>query len=219
MEELIGKKYNNLTIVSIEKSIALCVCDCGNQKSVKLSDLKRNHVKSCGCKFNGNTIKNTHGNRIYNIWYNMKRRCLDSNNKDYKNYGARGITIYKDWIEDFSSFYNWSIENGYQDNLTLDRINNDGNYQPDNCRWVTIKVQLCNGRRNVIFNINGEPQCLSDICKERNLNYTTIKYRLDKGMDIKEALEKPIDITKSNKKLTERNDRNDRKYYRNDYHT
>lgn len=199
MGNLIGKKYNNLTIISIDKTTAICKCDCGNEKNVKIYDLKRNHVKSCGCRFNGKPIKNTHGNRLYNIWYNMKRRCLNTNDKDYKNYGKRGITICEQWKEDFLAFYNWSIKNGYKEDLTIDRINNDGNYEPSNCRWISIREQLCNGSRNVIFNINGKQQCLTDICKERNLNYTTIKYRIDKGMTIEEALEKPIDITKKNK--------------------
>lgn len=200
---LIGKKFNNLMVVEKvyinNKSWWKCKCDCGNFKNVKTSDLKRGHVKSCGCIFNGKKIKNTHNNRIYNIWYNMKRRCYQKEDKNYKNYGKRGIRIRADWLNDFSNFYEWAINNGYEENLTIERIDVNGNYEPNNCKWITLEKQLCNQRRNVFYCYKGETKCLSELCKEHKMPYTTVRARLLSGKTIQQALEIPIDKTKRNK--------------------
>ena len=201
---LIGRKFYDLTVV--EKiyinniSFWKCKCSCGNFKNVKTTDLKRGHVKSCGCKFKGKTKKNTHNNRIYNIWYNMKRRCYKENYKDYKNYGLRGIIICDEWLEDFMNFYVWSIKNGYKDNLTIDRIDVNGNYEPSNCRWIPLEEQLHNQRKNLLYYYKGENKCLSELCLKYKMPYTTVRARLKKGKTIQQALEEPIDKTKRNKK-------------------
>lgn len=197
---MIGTKFGKLIVIKKnDNSSWVCQCECGNYKIVKTSDIKRSHVKSCGCSFNGKQKKNTHGNRIYNIWYNMKRRCLLLNDKDYKNYGGRGIKICGEWIDDFMNFYNWAIKNGYQESLTLDRINNNGNYEPSNCRWVSIKTQLNNQRRNIKYIYNGKEQTLSQWCEEYKIPYQTMYKRLKKT-SFKDAINKPLDIKKRNKK-------------------
>lgn len=142
----------------------------------------------------------THNNRIYNIWYNIKRRCLNPNNKDYKNYGARGIKICDEWVNSFMNFYNWSINNGYNDNLTIDRIDYNGNYEPSNCRWITMEEQHNNCRTNIIYNIDGVKGTLTQLCRIYNMPYTTVRARLLKEYDISMALKKPIDLSKSHKK-------------------
>lgn len=123
--------------------------------------------------------------RIYLVWYGMKNRCFNPNNKDYKDYGARGITVCESWL-DFSTFCEWAYANGYDDGKTgkeqsLDRINVNGNYEPDNCRWVNMATQRRNTRANVI--VNGK--CLQDVSKETGINPTTIlRYTKDGEFDI-----------------------------------
>lgn len=137
-----------------------------------------------------------HNNRLYNIWYNMKRRCYNKNAKDYKNYGNKGIKVCKEWEEEFMVFYEWALNNGYDKKLTLDRIDNNKNYCPENCRWITIKEQHRNYSQNRNYTINGETKCVTEWCELYNIKFTTVINRLNKGMNIIEALTKPINKNK-----------------------
>ena len=162
MQDLTNKKFGRLTVEKRQgsskdhRALWLCKCECGKTKIVSTKDLTSSRVKSCGClafEHNSNMGKNsgTHykrNTRLYRIWANMKQRCYNSKNNRYKDYGARGITICSDWFINFISFYNWSINNGYKENLTIDRINNNGNYEPSNCRWITHYEQAQNKRNS-----------------------------------------------------------------------
>ena len=131
-----------------------------------------------------------HNARLYNIWRKMKQRCYNNNDPKYKNYGARGICICDEWKHDFILFYNWAIENGYRDELTIDRIDVDGNYEPDNCQWATPKQQARNTTKNRNYTINGETHCLSEWCEILNLRYKTVYTRIfEYNWPIKQALE------------------------------
>lgn len=118
----------------------------------------------------------------------MRYRCYNINDKEYSWYGGRGITICDEWLNDFMSFYDWSMNNGYQDNLTIDRIDNNKGYSPINCRWTTRKEQARNTRRNRLITIDGETKCLAEWCEVFNLNYHTVKRRLYRGWKIKKSI-------------------------------
>ena len=167
VSHLEGRTFGRLCV--LEKSgrsekgsvIYKCLCTCGSIVFVKSHLLKNGGVRSCGCLKRESTIKNnrlrlvavshvTHGGtgtRLYSIWRGMKNRCYRKSNQAYPHYGGRGIFICDDWLNDFAVFRKWALANGYENNLTIDRINNDDGYCPENCRWVTMKVQARN-RRN-----------------------------------------------------------------------
>lgn len=153
----IGRKYGRLTVVAydrLEKGnlYFICKCACGTTKSVQKNGLVSGAVTSCGCKLiERNTKHNLAYTRLYKVFRDMKTRCFNPRSKDYKNYGGRGITICDEWLNDFTSFYKWAYENGYDENApklacTIDRIDNDKGYFPENCRWVDIATQNRNRR-------------------------------------------------------------------------
>lgn len=145
-----------LTTSKQKKRFGIYKCACGNKFKSQTHYIKIGHTKSCGCL----NIKlfTTHGKsdtRLYIIYHSMIRRCYDKNHKFYDNYGKRGIIICEEWRNDFMSFYNWSIANGYSESLSIDRIKNSGNYEPNNCRWVKKTVQQQNTRRLNAANTSG----------------------------------------------------------------
>lgn len=134
----------------------------------------------------GMAIGKRHG--LYRRYYHMKARCYNPNCKAYKNYGGRGIRICDEWLEDFMNFYNWAIENGYQDDLTIDRIDNNGNYEPSNCRWITDYEQRFNKRNNKLLTIERETKTITEWAKLYNLNIHTIYSRIRYGWKGKDLL-------------------------------
>lgn len=122
-----------------------------------------------------------HGKRktkLYGIWNSMKDRCYNTNCKRFKDWGGRGIAVCSEWRNDFMSFYNWSMANGYKEGLTLDRIDNNGNYEPYNCRWITTKQQARNRRSNINYTINGVTRCILEWCEILGLNPKTVYQRI-----------------------------------------
>ena len=119
--------------------------------------------------------------KLYNRWCAMKSRCNNPNDKEYSRYGGRGIRICKEWQESFENFYKWSIENGYKENLSIDRIDNNKNYYPGNCRWTTRTVQNRNYSRNQVITYNGKTQCVTDWANEIGINPKTLYKRIAYG--------------------------------------
>ena len=158
---VIGNKYGRLTVLerNEQKKKWDCICECGNIVSVKTASLNNGNTKSCGCLQRDMTrqVSTKHGlegTKLYQVWKGMKQRCFNPNNKNHKYYGARGITVCDEWKDDFQAFADWAMQNGYADNLTIDRIDNDGNYEPSNCAWTTSKEN--NSHRRLERNSNGQ---------------------------------------------------------------
>lgn len=127
--------------------------------------------------------------RLGNIYRLMKGRCYNPNNPAFKNYGGRGIKVCSEWLDESSSFYEWALTSGYNDDLTLERINVDSSYEPENCTWVTKAKQARNRRNNISITINGETHCLKEWCEILNIGYVKVANRIRRGMDPLKALE------------------------------
>lgn len=193
-EDLAGKRFGSLVAISrVENSGAktrwLCRCDCGNHKVCTYQMLTQNKVKSCGCLVSRrNFTHGLYGTRIRGIYYKMLNRCNCETSKSYDNYGGRGIKVCKELSGEkgLINFYKWSMDNGYSDELSIDRIDVNGDYCPENCRWTTPLVQQNNRRNNINIEHNGESHTLSQWCRMAGVNYKTAlrKYHNNVPLDI-----------------------------------
>jgi hypothetical protein len=190
-----GQRFNRLVVI-VEHSFkdVECLCDCGNIKHTARRYLTGGKLFSCGCL--QRDIVTTHGacyTRLYSIWNKMKDRCYRPKSNSYKNYGARGIEVCEEWISNFEAFKKWALENGYNDKLTIDKIDNYKNYSPDNCRWATKHTQDRNKRNNYNITFRGETKCLKDWCLHLNMPQNTLRNRLERAkMSIENAFTTPI---------------------------
>lgn len=201
--DLLGQRFGRLKVIGYippkngKRGKWDCLCDCGKRKSLITSHLTDMGVKSCGCLLSEiTTEKNrTHGkshSRLYGIWRNMKDRCLNPNQTYFEHYGGRGIKICDEWLNSFESFHDWSMNNGYSDELTIDRIENSGNYEPDNCRWITMKKQSNNTRRNLVYTHNGQTRTLSEWADIKGFSYNKVYQRIHKlKWDFEKAINTP----------------------------
>ncbi len=186
---LISKKFGRLTVlykVGVKKNRDaqwFCACECGKTIVASQSNLIRAKTKSCGCLRDEMTRARTmtHGKsktRLYNTWTHMRQRCEKPRCHDYPDYGGRGISVCSEWTNSFEAFWDWAIDHGYDNNLSLDRIDVDGNYEPSNCRWATIATQNNNLRRNRKLTYNGVTRTMSEWAKHLGISYTTLKSRI-----------------------------------------
>lgn len=202
-KDLTGKTFNRLTVIKraeVEKKEVyyLCKCTCGNEKIIRGKDLKYNKIKSCGCLnkekiTERNTKHNLRHTRIYRIWLLMKNRCLNSKYHLFKNYGGRGITMYDEWKNDFKSFHDWALNNGYDEHLTIDRIDVNGNYEPFNCRWATKLQQQRNTTRLRKITYKNETHCISEWADILGLEYNTLYYRFRRNNYSEDVLKRIIE--------------------------
>lgn len=220
-----GNRYGKLLVISRSDQIIVsgnearaawtCICDCGKITTVAGRYLRNGDVKSCGCLKNSkrgysyNVKHGMCGTRIYSIYSHMIERCTSKNTQRYARYAGRGITVCEEWSDfdtGFKSFYDWSMKNGYDEKLTIDRIDNDGGYSPKNCRWVDIKTQSNNKSNNRIVEYMGERYTLSNLCLLLNINRGTLKNRLKTGLrdeDLSRAVMTREDINKMRRALSE----------------
>lgn len=161
-----------------------CKCECGNIGEVQLACLRNGHSTSCGCvqkrKVSETMFKHGLSDKhpLYSIWKNMKKRCNNPKASEYENYGGRGISVCENWSNKFQDFYNWAITNGWSEDLTIDRIDNDGNYCPENCRWSTFKTQMNNMTKNHYVQYNDSLYTLSTLAEHLNIPYNVVRYRI-----------------------------------------
>lgn len=197
--DLTGQTFGRLTVIAPhdcgERKIRyICQCSCGGIKIARADALTSGATKSCGClkkeqdraNLTANHFHKQSGTRLYTIWQGMKSRCNNKHDARYHRYGGRGITICDEWAKDFSAFYDWAINNGYSDNLTIDRIDNDGNYEPINCQWSTAKDQCNNRETNINITIGNSTRTLQEWCDIFVLDYKKIyaRYRREKFTSI-----------------------------------
>lgn len=210
--DLTGRVFGRLTVLkktvydeAKKRTFWLCRCTCGNEVQVDGANLRRGMTKSCGCYRNqriveanikhGGASKKLKVHTLYHIWQGMRNRCYKSDYKNYANYGGRGIKVCKEWMEDFGSFQDWAIRAGWSEGcgLSIDRIDNDGDYCPDNCRWATPFEQSNNRRSNVLVECQGTIRPLAMWVKALHLSYKSIHRCMDKGPDGKYILTVPED--------------------------
>lgn len=179
-----------------KKRLVLCKCDCGNTKVIPFWSLIRSKSKSCGCLSKELRIERStkHGlsNRhpLYGVWKQIKQRCYNENHHAYKDYGGRGIKMCDDWMV-FEKFFHWCINNGWEKNKTIDRIDNNKGYNPNNCRLVTMLEQNRNKRNNKSIEYNGRKwNSLSEFCKDYKLPYAKVQQQLYRGWDLEKVLQK-----------------------------
>lgn len=206
--DLTGKKFGRWTVIGEggrskhRRILWKCVCECGTEREVVGESLVNGVSKSCGC-YNVEQIidrSTTHGctnERLYIIWKNMKSRCYNKNNNAYEYYGGRGIVACDEWKDSFANFREWAISHGYTDELTIDRIDVNGNYEPSNCRWSTMKEQANNTRRTKYVNYNGKTYSATEFSRITGVKYGKILYILNRGYKMEDALfkERLKDIT------------------------
>ena len=202
--ERIGRRFGRLVVVGIRRErrgnrgmiIAHCRCDCGCLKDVFWQALADGRTKSCGClnrelaamRGRENTKHGCSRTRLYRIYSSMRERCYNHHHMHYANYGGRGMEVCPEWRGDFAEFREWALSHGYADNLSIDRIDNDRGYSPDNCRWGDARTQCNNRRTNHILSAAGQTHTVNEWARLTGIKKTTIKERLRRGWSAERAL-------------------------------
>lgn len=205
LKDMTGMRFGRLTVLERGErkgkytgAFWKCKCDCGTIVVVQGASLRKGESKSCGCfrleKIRKSPEEKNTGTRLYAIWQGIKRRTLTKTNPRYADYGGRGITICDEWKDDFEAFRDWALANGYRDDLSIDRKDVNGNYEPSNCHWATDLEQGNNTRRNRRIEYNGEVHTLTEWAKIKGMKLTTLSARINTyKWPIEKALTEPIE--------------------------
>ncbi len=197
--DLYNQKFGRLTAISLVDGTGkrkwLCQCECGKSVIVLQGNLTRSHTLSCGClkqeivRSGAHTVHGQSHTRLYSIWKGMRKRCYNQNASNYPRYGGRGITICSEWLESFEHFHAWAMQNGYADDLSIDRMDVNGNYSPENCRFATAKRQSNNRRSNRVIVCNGISKTVAEWSVTTGVSAMSITARIDRlGWDTEKAL-------------------------------
>ena len=207
--DLTGQRFGNWVVLygptqsNGERTKWHCRCDCGIEKDVLATNLTRGLTTSCGCNLRrvAREKATTHGKRntrLYVVWCNMRHRCYNENDSHYKYYGGRGISVCNEWLgkDGFQNFWDWAYSHGYDDSAprgqcTIDRIDVNGPYSPDNCRWITIVAQSRNRTDNKVLTLDGKTQTLVEWCEEYGISRFLVSERLNRGWELRRALNEP----------------------------
>lgn len=205
--DITGQEFGRLEVIEFagyNKHWAVtwkCRCECGNETIVRSDHLRYGKISSCGCLKAEESAKRGRANskhgmwntRLYHCWQHMKQRCDGTGNEaNRKRYHDRGITICDEWYNSFETFMEWALNNGYKENLTLDRINVDGNYEPSNCRWADALTQMNNVTTNRYIEYKDKTMTMAEMAREYGIKYSTLQTRLKRGWSIKRALETKV---------------------------
>lgn len=202
--DLTGKVFGRLTVIHRGQTVATsggqkktvwhCKCSCGKEIDVVYQQLIRGKTHSCGC-YNSDIVKarlTKHGGagtRLYNIWLHMRARCFNTADAAYKDYGGRGILVCKEWNSSFEAFKEWALGSGYADNLSIDRIDNNAGYYPENCRWVTAKEQSNNRRSNKVLTHNSESHTMAEWAVLTGIKYGKIQEGISAGKTLTQIIQ------------------------------
>lgn len=202
-KDLTGQRFGRLTVIRATDqrgpdngTVYECLCDCGNTCFVWNNRLTRkghSRKRSCGCLHD--ETHEQHGGTgtiLHHKWTGMRDRCNNPNSKQYSYYGGRGIRICDEWQNSFAAFRDWALSAGYKDGLSLDRIDVNGNYCPDNCRWISMAEQQANKRSNVRIEYNGETHTIAEWAEITGIDYKTLHRRISAGWEPEKALTQPV---------------------------
>jgi hypothetical protein len=205
--DLTGRKFGRLTVIEQApnkgrgKTTWLCRCDCGQEVAVLANSLISGNTRSCGClaieilKQRSYTHALSIGangkkTRLYGIWIRMRQRCSDQNSSDFDGYGGRGISVCEEW-QNYKNFHDWAMSHGYDEHLTIERKDVDGNYEPSNCKWIPARDQARNTRKNHFITFQGQRKTLAEWCEILGMDSSLLRYRL-KVWDVRKALTTPV---------------------------
>lgn len=202
MANYVGNKYGKLTVLKDDLYVyyksgkckkGLFKCDCGSIKEIRMSSVLGGQTQSCGCFLSSelskrNTKHGLSGHPLYIKWLSIKNRCYIKSNLEYKNYGGRGISVCDEWVNDFKSFFDWSINNGYSKNLTIDRIDVNSNYSPANCRYIPMNEQFNNRTDSFFITIGMDKKTITEWSKISGNTVSCIRNRIINGADTYDAV-------------------------------
>jgi hypothetical protein len=196
IEPYIGKRFGKLTVVkevgiSNGRRRILTICDCGNEKVTAFDTLRDGRITNCGCRKGSGAIYKSLS--LANVRFGMLHRCYNPRNSGWRNYGARGIKVCDEWRASYDAFYDWALASGYRDGLTIERIDNDGNYEPSNCRWIPFSEQGLNKRNSLRFTAFGETKTVAEWSRDPRciVKYHTLYHRIVVGVQPEIALTTP----------------------------
>lgn len=202
LKDLTGQRFGRLIVKervpnNKGKTKWLCVCDCGGTAVVQGGNLTSGNTVSCGCvqKERAREARTTHGRtrtKLYRAWAHIKDRCQNPKGKDWNDYGGRGIKVCDEWLNSFEAFRDWALTNGYRDDLTIDRIDVNGDYEPTNCRWADAKTQGNNKRNNRVITIDSESHTLAEWANIKGVKVQSIRSRISRGWDPEKAITEPF---------------------------